>query len=211
MKTILFTVVSFFISVSVFAGKYESAMQSNISEMYKSHTPEKLETIGGKFFRIAEAEGSKWLPYYYSAYSYISITFNIEDADSIDAWLDKAQEMIDKAMALEPNEAELHVIQGLLHSMRITSPMRGMKYSSLSNDALGKAEKLDPENPRLWFCKAQNVYHTPSMFGGGAEKALPLFEKAARLFDSFETPDPLWPSWGEEPNDEVLEKIKQEE
>ncbi|WP_462317354.1 tetratricopeptide repeat protein [Marinilabilia sp.] len=211
MKTILFTVLAFFISASVFAGKYESAMQSNISEMYKSHTPEKLETIGGKFFRIAEAEGSKWLPYYYAAYSYVSITFNMEDGDKIDAWLDKAQEMLDKAMGLEPDESELYVLQGLLHSMRITTPMRGMKYSSLSNQALGQAEKLNPENPRLWFCKAQNVYHTPSMFGGGADKAQPLFEKAARLFDSFEAPEPLWPAWGEGSNAEMLEKIMEDQ
>jgi len=85
-----------------------------------------------------------------------------------------------------------------------------MKYSSLSNEALGKAEKLNPENPRVWFCKGQNVYHTPSMFGGGSEKALPLFEKAARLFDSFETPNQLWPLWGEESNGDLIEKIKED-
>ncbi|PWE00104.1 tetratricopeptide repeat protein [Marinilabilia rubra] len=210
MKTLVISILVFFAAVSLSAKNYEETMRLTILEMYKSHTSGKLNSLAGKFFRIGESEQDKWLPYYYAAYSYVSITFNVDDSDEIDASLDKAQEMLDKAMGLAPNESELYVLQGLLHSMRITSPMRGMKYSSLSREALEKATKLNPKNPRIWFCKAQNVYHTPSMFGGGAEKALPLFEKADCLFDSFKAPNALWPSWGEESNEELLEKIKKE-
>jgi len=207
MKSVIISIIVCLFTASVFAGDYEEVMQSSITEMVQSHTPAKLEKVAGKFFRIGEAEQNKWLPYYYAAYSYLSITFNMENADEINAYLDKAQKMLNNAKDLEPDESELYVLQGLLYSMRITSMARGMKYSSLSDEALGKAEKLDPKNPRLWFCKAQNIHHTPSMFGGGAEKALPLYKKAARLFESFEAPGPLWPAWGKKVNTEQIEKI----
>jgi len=210
MKTIAILILTAMVSQAVFAVDYESAMKQNIVEMYQSQDAQKLENIAGKFYRIGEAEKDKWLPYYYAAYSYISITYNLEDEDAIDNYLDKAQPMLDKAMELNPDESENYVLQGLIHSMRITNPMRGMKYSGLSNEALEKAEKLNPENPRTWLCKAQNIYHTPSMFGGGGEKAKPVFEKAAKLFDTFEPKSALWPGWGEETTMSQLASITRE-
>jgi tetratricopeptide (TPR) repeat protein len=207
MKTLAILILTTMVSYSAFAGDYESVMKQNITEMYQLQDAQKLENIAGKFYRIGEAEKDEWLPYYYAAYSYVSITYNMEDGDAIDSYLDKAQPMLDKAIALNPDEAENYVLQGLIHSMRITNPMRGMKYSALSEEALEKAAKLNPENPRIWLCKAQNIYHTPSMFGGGAEKAKPVFEKAAELFDTFEAKGELWPGWGEETTASQLASI----
>lgn len=210
MKTLTIFILTAMVSYSAFAGDYESAMKQNISEMYQSQDAQALENIAGKFYRIGEAEKDKWLPYYYAAYSYVSITYHLEDADAIDSYLDKAQPMLDKSMELNPDESENHVLQGLIYSMRITSPMRGMKFLALSNEELEKAEKLNSENPRIWLCKAQNIYHTPSMFGGGAEKAKPVFEKAAELFDTFEPKGTLWPGWGEETTASQLASISEE-
>ncbi len=208
MKTTIISILIMLASTfTSLAGNYESAMKKNIDQMYASQSESNLNDIASSFYRIAEAEKNKWLPYYYAGYSYVSITFNVEDAGVIDKYLDKAQEMINKAMEIDPKESELYVLQGLIHSMRITSPMRGMKYSGLSNEALEEAKKLNSGNPRVWFNLAQNVYHTPSMFGGGEEKALPLFEKAGVLFDTFEPPHELWPMWGREKNAEMIAEI----
>jgi tetratricopeptide (TPR) repeat protein len=210
MKTLAILILSFLISFSTKAADYESVMKQTIEEMYQSQEADKLESIAARFYRIGETEKDRWLPYYYSAYSYVSITYHLEDGETIDKTLDKAQSMLDKAMALNPNESENHVLQGLIHSMRITSPMRGMTYSALSNEALEKAEKLNPENPRIWFCKAQNVFYTPAMFGGGAAKARPLYEKAAELFDTFEPQSEIWPQWGRELTESQLASIWEE-
>ncbi|WP_291857977.1 hypothetical protein [Marinilabilia sp.] len=198
MKTLVILIMVSMISYSSFSEDFESTMKQTITEMYHSQNAQKLENIAGKFYRIGQAEKDNWLPYYYAAYSYVSITYLLDDGDAIDSYLDKAQPMLDKAIELNPDESENYVLQGLIHSMRITNPMRGMKYSALSNEALEKAEKLNPENPRLWLCKAQNIFYTPSMFGGGAVKAKPVYEKAAELFDTFEPSNALWPGWGEE-------------
>ena len=208
MKTLFLTLLVMVSAITLNAGKYETVMKANIDKMYQTSSSDELEALASLFFRIGEAEKNKWIPYYYSSYSYVSITFSIsEDTKETDRQLDKAQEMLDKALELSPNESELYVLQGLIHSMRITSPTRGMKYSMLSNEALSRAEKLNPDNPRLWFCKAQNLFYTPSMFGGGAEKALPLYEKADRLFKAFQPPHELWPAWGETFNAQQIEKI----
>ncbi|WP_010663584.1 tetratricopeptide repeat protein [Marinilabilia salmonicolor] len=210
MKTFAILILTLLTSYSAMAADYESVMKQTIGEMYQSQEANKLENIAAKFFRIGETEKNKWLPYYYAAYSYVSITYHIEDGETIDKYLDKAQQMLEKAMALNPNESENHVLQGLIHSMRITNPMRGMKYSALSNEALEKAESLNPENPRIWLCKAQNIYYTPAMFGGGAEKAKPLYKKAADLFDTFEPQNGIWPQWGKEMVENQLASIPEE-
>lgn len=210
MKTLAILILTAMMSHAAIAVDYESVMKQNIAEMYQSQDAQILENIAGKFYRIGEAEKDKWLPFYYAAYAYVSITFHLEDGDAIDNYLDKAQPLLDKSMELNPDESENHVLQGLIHSMRITSPSRGMKYSGLSNEALEKAEKLNPENPRVWLCKAQNIYHTPSMFGGGAQKAKPVFEKAAELFNTFEAKNTLWPGWGEETTLSQLASIAEE-
>jgi hypothetical protein len=48
------------------------------------------------------------------------------------------------------------------------------------------------------------------MFGGGAAKALPLFEQAAEKFDVFVPKMPFLPHWGKRQNLEMIEKCKKE-
>ena len=38
-------------------------------------------------------------------------------------------------------------------------------------------------------------FHTPSAFGGGVDKALPLLKEAIGYFEAFE-PKKYWPKWG---------------
>jgi hypothetical protein len=40
-----------------------------------------------------------------------------------------------------------------------------------------------------------SLFNTPAQFGGGKDKAKPLFEKSIALFKSAE-PKPLYPAWG---------------
>jgi hypothetical protein len=44
--------------------------------------------------------------------------------------------------------------------------------------------------------EAQNTFYTPETFGGGKNAAKPLFDKAARLFDTFKPETPISPNWG---------------
>lgn len=88
--------------------------------------------------------------------------------------------------------------------MRITDAATGMKFSVLSNEAIDKAIELNANNPRAYYCKGNNVLHTPAMFGGGKDNAKALFEKAAELFKKEESADRFNPTWGSEHNQQML-------
>ena len=62
-----------------------------------------------------------------------------------------------------------------------------------------EAKEADPENPRLLWVLAPNLWRTPAERGGGQDKAIEAEEKglaAARKRKSLAR-DPLDPSWGE--------------
>ena len=51
-----------------------------------------------------------------------------------------------------------------------------------ASEALQKGLALDPNNPRLYYLQGMSLFNTPAQFGGGKDKAKPLFEKSVALF-----------------------------
>lgn len=190
-------VASFRLSV---AATYEEAMGSNIQKMYSAQTAEELTAIANQFERIGAKETDKWLPGYYSAYSYLMILFknNSLTADQKNSYLDKAQPILDKLEKDFSGESEVFVLQAMVYQMRITDPSLGYKFSTLANDALAKAEKLNNQNPRVYYLKGCNIFYTPENYGGGAANAKPLLEKAKGLFETQKPANALMPAWGSE-------------
>ncbi len=210
MKSLFFTIVLFVTgNAFVQAGNYREVMQENITKMYQGKTAGELTAIANTFARIAQKETTEWLPDYYAAYSYISICFYGADAAKVDEYLDLAQPFIDAGKKLAKNESELMVLQSLLYSMRITDMSRGMKYSGLSMAELEKAKAVTPGNPRIYFCMGNNIFHTPEAFGGGTKNAKPLFKKAVELYNTWTSPDALWPAWGKEQANHMLEQCNE--
>jgi len=212
MKKIVYTLALLIAGIiSVQAGTYEETMQANIVKMYQARSADELAAIANTFERIAQKETDKWLPAYYAAYSYISMTYVETDADKIDQYLDKAQPFVEAGKKISPDESELFALQALLYAKRITTPMKAMKFSGMSAAEAEKAKQLNPGNPRAYNCLGNNIFYMPSMFGGGAEKALPLYEKALALFETFKSPDPLWPAWGKEHTQQMIGRCKKPE
>ncbi len=74
--------------------------------------------------------------------------------------------------------------------------------------SLDKAITLNPDNPRPYLVKGQNVFYTPAAFGGGKDVAKPLLEKAAAKFATFKPENEIAPDWGKERNNELLTQCK---
>ena len=199
-------IISSLFEFSVTASNYQEVMKQNIEKMYKAETPQELITISSTFYRVAQKETDEWLPLYYASYSLVRIAFFSKNRDEIDKQLDVAQAYLDKLFVVKPKESEVHVLQALLYSMRISGAMSGMKYSVLSNNALDKAEELNKNNPRIYYCRGNNVFHTPAMFGGGKNKAKPLFEKALALYQSEHPQTAFWPSWDKKHTQQMIEQ-----
>ena len=211
MKTII-TLLLAVITSTAFSSKYEETMKTNIDKLYELRTPAELQELANQFERIAQAEPDKWLPDYYAAYCYIRSTMLVNmDADSKNEQLDKAQRIVDKLMKTCDSESEVYTLQALLYQMRITDMTSGAKYSRKAEAAITIAEKLNPENPRVYYLLGSNLYHTPKFFGGGAENARPELEKAAALFESQKSSDPLKPAWGPHHNKQLLDLCNETE
>ncbi len=194
--------------ISGFSASYEETMGQTLQKMYQSQSQTELTDIAGQFERIGQAEKNKWLPGYYAAYSYVSIIFfNYELANEVKTeLLSKAQKNIDNILKIESNESEIYVLQALVYQMSMLTPEDGYKYSTLANEALGKAEKFNANNPRIYYLKGLNYYYTPKEYGGGADVAKPLFEKADQLFKNTSEVASLLPSWGKEHNIQLLQQ-----
>lgn len=190
---------------------YVETMQETIATMENASIQDDYLKCAGQFERIAAAEKTEWLPHYYGAYSLIMLSFNITEGQLKDQVLDRAQDMIDQAMELAPDESELYVLQAFLYPARIlVDPMvRGMEYMEKNFETLMKARELNPENPRVDFLEGMNRLNLPPSFGGGPEIARPLFGSAEAKFKAFQHENPLWPDWGEDSNRAELEKLNQ--
>lgn len=212
MKTGLIILIIYLFSVSGWGQdeRYTTAMKSALEAMDQATEPAEFMESAGRFERIANAEKNRWLPYYYASYSLVVMSFDEQDGGQRDLVLDRAQELLDRAMEMQPKESELHVLQAFLYPSRImVDPMgRGMTYIEKMFASLETAKKLNSENPRIYFLEGINKLNLPPSMGGGAEVARPILEEALSKFETFSSDDPLWPNWGEDATRSELEKLQ---
>jgi hypothetical protein len=208
-KLLILTITLFSMCVWGQEDRYTTAMLSAIEMMDQASESGELAESANRFERIANAEKSRWMPYYYASYSLVSMSFDENDGGQRDLILDRAQELLDRALELAPEESELHVLQAFLYPSRImVDPMgRGMTYIEKMFASLETAKSLSPENPRIYFLEGVNKLNLPPSFGGGADVAKPILEEAVSKFETFTNEDPLWPGWGEEGARTELEKL----
>jgi hypothetical protein len=179
---------------------YTDMMASTVKEIMTTGDPAILKAAAGKMERAAAVAATDWLPRYYQAYALLIATFTSkEDGDAKDKLLDQAEAFLAQARKLRGDESELLVLQAYIYQARLgIAPMtRSMTYSGKVTEALEQAKKLNPNNPRIYLVHANNVYHTPKMFGGGAEAAKPLYDEAKVRFAAFKSTSAIAPNWGE--------------
>lgn len=207
---ILIPLITLCLSVKGQEDRYTAAMQSAIELLDQASDATAYTESAMRFERIASAEKNRWMPYYYASYSLVIMSFDESDGEQKDLILDRAQDLLDRAMELEAEESELHVLQALLYPSRImVDPMgRGMLYIEKVFASLEKAKSLNPENPRIYFLEGVNKLNLPASMGGGLDVARPILEEALIKFRNFSNPDPLWPSWGEDATGAELDKLQ---
>ena len=179
--------------------KYQAAMKQNIDELETAMQKGTMPDLANNFERIAEAEKTQWLPYYYAAYCTVMNAFMEQDKDKTDGIADKAEQLIKKAEELAGGEnSETCVIKSMIASahMMVDPQSRYMQYGQVSSLNITKAKTLDPNNPRPVYLEGQSKFYTPEQFGGGKAPAKELFIHALEMFDKFKPASDLHPSWG---------------
>jgi hypothetical protein len=187
-----------------------AAYNKGLIMIESAKTVEEYQLAGNYFDSLSSFGPGDWLAPLYAGLSYILASRAEPDGKIKDELCDKAQVFIDSGRAKHADIAETASLQAFLYQTRIeVSPMeRGLEYSMKADTEIKKAETANSDDPRPYFLHAMNVYYTPTIFGGGAQKALPLFESAAEKFDAFVPEMPFMPHWGKQQNLEMIKKCK---
>ena len=200
MKKFLFPIALFAtIAVQAQSDKFVPAMKENFIMMDSAKTTEDFQKVSATFERIGDAEKTQWLPYYYAALALTTPAWTDAKLDK-DANAEKILALCDKADALtttNEDKAEIFAVRNMAvtQQMMVDPQSRFMTYGQQAASDIQQGMKLDPNNPRLYYLQGMSVNGTPPQFGGGPDKAKPIFEKAMELFKAA-NPKPMYPDWG---------------
>jgi hypothetical protein len=122
MKTLIY-IFSLLLVLNVHAqvqnSRYTEAMKNAMLRLEEATTGDDYTDAANSFERISMNEKTEWLPLYYAAFSYITISMSAENSTTRDQYLDKAQKFIDTALERAPKESELYALNVFLYSSRI--------------------------------------------------------------------------------------------
>ena len=213
MKKLFLLAAVLFLVTGVFAQseKYMTSMKANIAAIDTSFkNPQNLLDLANKFERIAVAEKTQWLAYYYAAYCQVNYTYMEQDKPKVDAIADKATELIDKADALQPNNSEISCIKSMIASahMMVNPMQRFQEYGPEAASFIEAAMKQDPANPRPEFLQGQGLKYTPEQFGGGCATAKPVLQSSLAKYGTFKPASEIHPTWGKQRVEMLLGECK---
>ena len=202
-KTILALSFAFTTTYTFAQTAYEKAMLPKVQtiEMPKANLDE-YTAQANDFARIGDKEKTLWQPYYYAAFSIIKkgrTLMQQNQLSQLDDVAKEAQNYIDKAEVLSPNNAEIFILKKMNHGLKMmVNPMeRWQTEGQAAQVALNEAKKLDPENPRISILEAEDFYYTPEQFGGSKSKGIELFKKALEQFKTYKIKSSVDPNWGQ--------------
>jgi hypothetical protein len=200
---ILFFLLISVIIVNAQSDKYDAAMKKNLSMFDSAKTTADYQALAAAFERIGDAEKTQWLPYYYAGLALTTAGWQDSKLDK-EANAEKVNALCDKAEAIEKS-SEICEIRNMAatQQMMIDPQTRWATYGKQASAALQTGMKINPNNPRLYYLQGMSVFNTPASFGGGKDKAKPIFEKAVELFKA-EQPKPLYPHWGQKQAEDML-------
>lgn len=208
MKQALFS-IAMILSVAAFSqsDKYNQAMQKDLAMLDSAKTAADLSTASAAFERVGDAEKSQWLPYYWAALAKVRVGWTDNSVDK-DKLADEVKAICAKGEAINDN-SEFASIRNMAatQQMLVNPQERWQTYGAEAATALQKGMQMDPNNPRLYYLQGMSIFNTPEQFGGGKDKAKPVFQKAVDLFKT-EEKKPLYPTWGAQQADDMLAKCQ---
>ncbi|MBD2754057.1 hypothetical protein [Spirosoma validum] len=194
-------------SATAQADRYATQMRKLLAEMDTVRGSKSTQELAYRFLRVATAEQSKWLPYYYASLCFVTAAYEEKDVTKIDALCDVAQQYVERADSLSAPKVESLCLKSMIPLARISVDVmkRGAANLIESKQLLQEAVALDNRNPRAFFLLGQQLANMPTAFGGGKQKALPYFQKASQLFaDKVAQEATLDVHWGRESNANML-------
>ncbi|QAA82952.1 hypothetical protein EI546_15045 [Aequorivita sp. H23M31] len=182
--------------------KYEKGMQEAFG-LWKDNHPWEAANM---FVRIAKAEPDNWLPPYYVALINVVYSFGEKDKSKLSEQLAKAQNFINDATALSPDNPDIMVVQAQLYTAWIVfdGQQYGMMYSPKASGLYEKALAIDPENPRTIMARAEWNIGSAKYFGEPVEAYCKDIERAMKNAETHPTKEEFYPRFNLERAKQVL-------
>jgi hypothetical protein len=174
--------------------KFEQGMQKAFTTWGEGKSTE----AAAMFERIGAAEPNEWLPDYYVSLINTTSAFQTQDKEEIKGLLAKAQQFHDSASRKAPNNAEIIILQALIHTANIVSdPMtNGQLLSGKVKELYFKALAVEPENPRAVFGLAEFEMGSARFFKADTTPMCSQIDRAVELFATFKPKSAMHPKWG---------------
>lgn len=206
MKKAITLTLLLIVTLAFAQDKYTSGMQ----KAFQYWGEGQISEASNLFERISSAELDNWLPAYYASQVNTVASFGEKDKDKLTRQLEKAQELVDIAKAISPNNPEILVQQALIHTAWVAydGATYGMTLSGKVAALYQKALQLDPNNPRVVFSKAEWDMGSAKFFGQDIAPYCKDVEHALELFANFKPVSAFHPNWGKERAEEIVKNCK---
>jgi len=160
----------------------------------------KTTEASNMFERISTVELDNWLPFYYVSSINTIASFGEKDKEKLTQQLEKAQEFIDLAKVISPDNAEIMVQQAMIHTAWVAfdGAAYGMTLAPKVASIYAKAAALAPDNPRVVFSKAEWDMGSAAYFGKDTAPYCKDVERSIALFDTFKGDSDFHPNWGKD-------------
>ncbi len=188
---------------------WHAPLQAQLTALSTNESPEQLSSSLAVIERIAAANPDAWLPNYYAAHLSLQQHW-MGSNDGCASCLTKADTYLSTAEASDNNSEVMTLRARYYQAMLGMHPMRAAFYGPKATTLLEQAVAADADNPRAVAVLGQNIYYTPSMFGGGASKARPHLAKAVELYEreaANAERDALLPTWGSDVASTMLSNV----
>jgi len=202
LTLILFCLFSFSLTMADDFGDAIVKAKKKLGEAMNKNDKAALLKVRGDFERILQLKKNEWMVNYYMAsvdfaFSYMGI--EEKNNDEIKKYTESSISLLNKATDANDQFAEAWILKLAVNSNRWIYDFASMNdIIAKQTEAKTNASNLEPGNPRLHLIDGMNTYYTPENFGGGVEKAQPLFEKSWELFQTYKPKDETYPEWGKD-------------
>lgn len=207
MKTLIFTLLLAVITTlnitNLRADDYSDAMVKAIKKMETAadkNDKAAMLKVRGDFERILQLKKNEWMVnYYLGSLDYMLSRAAAEEKnnDDVKKYTESAIALFDKSTDVNDQFADAYIMKMAVQGNRWQyEPNKMNDIIAKTTEAKDKALKLEPENPRYYLIDGYMTFYTPENFGGGIDKAQPMFEKAWEYSKTYKPKDETYPNWG---------------
>ena len=185
---------------------YNQKMAKYVLAYDSAKTLHDYQNLSTAFIKVGETEKTQWLPFYYAALAELNAGWM--DKSNTDANAVKINVLLDRAEKLTisgDDLSEIYVLKEVsaTQQMMVDPQNRYGTFGLQATADLEKAASYNASNPRIYYLQGMRAFNTPSQFGGGKDKAKPLFAKAVALYAN--AIDKIYyPKWGKKESENML-------